>query len=403
METPITSIANESDRPSLLQLNDDCLLGIFQYLTMGELNVVKQCSKRLQKTVDQHLTHRFATKFFVVRKIPCRMLQRFGSQMHNISTCSWTQKQLGVDEVKHLRRLCPNLRTLKAHWGFTAAAFSTPELGDIFSGLTKLLVRYMNGITGKYDSDSVKRTMQRCVNLRTLCLTGFSKNGDMFSVEYPQLRELTFCIGHEYPGPKLMTQFFRRHQQIQYLDITAWHASFEWSAILDLQHLKTLHIHDHGHGENLFTRFIEQLSKLPLLTKLIVKAPFREMPNFSKIKHVNRVEITVNGFLPINRGFFKYFAAMANLTKLHLRFLALSENLTWGDIFDFVRTLPPSFKELRASSVVSNHDQFVETYILIHETLPMDSAHIVRNGGTQDSYHFIPRDLNFLPAIKTRI
>lgn len=84
---PEKSIADEpdSDRPSLLQLNDDCLLEICKHVPGHGLISLKQCSKRLRTVVDQYFTNLFATECIFIRKIPSIFLEKYGNQIQYVT------------------------------------------------------------------------------------------------------------------------------------------------------------------------------------------------------------------------------------------------------------------------------------------------------------------------------
>lgn len=219
----IAPLVNDPDQPSLLQLNDDCLMAIFQRLSNNDLISVKQCSRRLQTLVGRSVSHRDLTHGIHISKIPSKFLQVYGKIIQNLRI---SRLHVGIDAVKYIQRFCPNLKKLDA--SFTVNVFLRQNLGDIFSELDEL-VFCLREKPSTYKAGFIKNTMQRCKKLHSLKLDVASFQ-EYFTVEYPQLRKLLLVINLDFACESI-PQFIEAHQQIQSLEIDNWYKQFDYSLI----------------------------------------------------------------------------------------------------------------------------------------------------------------------------
>lgn len=221
----IAPIVNDPGQPSLLQLNDDCLMSIFQHLSNNDLISVNQCSQRLQTLISRSISHRDATHGVHITELPSKLLQVYGNIIQNLRVSR--KLCVGIDAVKYIQRFCPKLKKFDA--SFTINVFLRQNLGDIFAELDELVLHVCEK-PSTYKAGFITTTMKRLKKVHSLKLNVASFK-EYFSVEYPQLRKLTLVINSENFACISFPRFIEAHSHIQSLRIDNSYRIFDYSLI----------------------------------------------------------------------------------------------------------------------------------------------------------------------------
>lgn len=389
---PTIPAANEPDQPSLLQLNDDCLMLLFTYLSDGELYAVSQCATRLYANASRTFPRRFATRRTFINQLPSIIiLEQFGNCFKDLHLSD--VYRLGIEEVNCMHRLCPNITSLSGC--FAINAFSTPQLGDIFSKLKELRLKVVKTVD-QYDANHILNTMQRCKELHSLHLDCAPAQAYLriLSIEYPQLRKLTLRAFRHIAAGDLLVQFIHVHRQIQDLSISLpcgnGSALLE---ILELKHLETLDIGIYCIGED-FTLFNEQLSNMSKLRKLRLDSLIRDMPTFAHIKQINALEIFTYSYNPIDPSHFNDVARMENLTdyKLHTFGKTKLRDVVW-----LVNSCL-GLDDLWIRSITCEASQYDETHTALLEICQKEKIGFYAD---RDEHSFIFENKNIINVIRS--
>lgn len=221
----IAPIVNDPGQPSLLQLNDDCLMSIFQHLSNNDLISINLCSQRLQTLIGRSVSHRDATRGIHITEIPSKLLQVYGNIIQNLRVSR--ELCVGIDAVKYIQRFCPKLKKFDA--SFTVNVFLRQNLGDIFAELDEL-VFHVSEKPSTYKAKFITTTMKRCKKVHSLKLDVASFQ-EYFSVEYPQLHKLALIINPKNFACESFPRFIEAHNHIQSLRIDNSYRIFDYSLI----------------------------------------------------------------------------------------------------------------------------------------------------------------------------
>lgn len=248
--------------------------------------------------------------------------------------------------------------------------------------------------------------MQRSKRLQSLHLDFVSPIDGFLSIDYPQLRKLTFHISRLDCEQELISHFFRAHQQIRYLDITCFNDSFDWSVVFVLENLETWHMRDPNGQTDKIVSIIDRLPQLTALRKLLWEGPIHKMPKWSNTKHLDRVEIILRNYKSIDKDLLTAFAAMPNLTGLHLNPLIFSKHLKWSDFVDFIESSPPCLKRLTVSDIMCEQSQYGKMRVLVSWICSRKNITFTEwcSGGFYTFYYYgsLLNDIDFIQAISNR-
>lgn len=273
--------AEESEDRVRVELDDDCFNSIFEQLSIEDLVVVNQCSKRLKKIADGVIERRMPTEEVVVFRTPSLTLNKFSDKITKIFAVN-----LNIHILEEINRLCNNLAALEVgeHTVVDMDLFKSPLLAEIFAKLSKLKI----GIESRDDEyfPYVEKTLFRCQKLKKLSL--YWEYPYFLSTKFPSLRELELLYrAGEVPQIDMLSQFFQNHRELETVDLYV--SGIDVSCVLDLKRLVSLQIN--ARLENI-EAFIFGLSEISTLRHFEMGTHISHLPPFDRLKQLTSLKIT---------------------------------------------------------------------------------------------------------------
>lgn len=355
---PITPVENKIDVPGLLlkreivttkssltkelhDLNDYCLMELFDYLNVIDLGAMAQTCVRFQYIAQNVFRTKHGKLDFddvvLIKTDDSQMpltlyktrniLKSFGQYINtiNISAQQFLTKDKGriTDMVL---RFCPNLQSLRLH-AFFFTRTNLIAFNNLFSKLTDLTLDECD-IAG---DSRMQRLMEKCKNLVSLKLASVGQLCDLcIDVVYPRLESLT--VASLYTDEDLLYNFFEKHPNLKTLKVIRW--GYLSDAVLPkiathLKKLESLSITLNG-----FDAFVQNVDWL------------------LQLDHLR--ELKFNCSLYSIAGFVAKLSAQNTIETLHITDGLLNEQLI-DALCDCKR-----LKSLKLSSMPNVHNRFLE-------------------------------------------
>lgn len=303
---------NEVSQTNILELNFDCCLELFDWLTLSDLRALRQTCTRLRKIVDYHIQSTYPKGF---------------------------GKLLVYNDKKTLK----DLRNFDSSFGQLYKSLRVkcyPNSGShikMFEAIRPILSSVQKVYSDHVNEHSNVDFLQLCTNLKFLEMV---HPGDNKWLQYklPTLEHVRLCT-HSYNQLSELKTFFKLNPNIRQFTI-GWNS---WGT----HWLKELNFHLDEFG----IKYSGKIDELPEFCRLI-----HEMFERGLYKRLNFYfwNMAIGGSL-------KLLASLKGLEKL-----CLQENC----FFNFVRTPMPQIKELYLSSSlneVDSLDELVESFINIEK------------------------------------
>lgn len=272
-----------------VELNDDCLNGIFEHLSIDDLVAANQCSRRFNEIAVEVIGRKMARKEVRVSRTPSLILNKFGDKITNICL-----EDLDIHMLEEIHRLCANLTRLIVSSDIEPPninLFKSPILGEICAKLSELEL-----YTICSDEESfpyIEQALSHCQKLKKLSLHWTYPY--FLSTQFPSLRELYTIFDVESAAPQgdMLQQFFQNNRELENVSLVA--EDIDISAVLALDCLVYLDISVQMQNEEMQNLLIglsgiSTLRHFGICTRMSHLLPFDRLKQLTSLKITNRDE-----------------------------------------------------------------------------------------------------------------